>query len=172
MVEAGILQEDDRVELIEGTIVEMSPIGEAHVWCVNRLTQLFGTLQGRAILQVQSPIRLGLISDPQPDIVLLRWRADLYPPGAPPSPGDVLLVVEVADTSLVYDRDTKIPLYARAGIQEGWLLDIPGRRLIVGREPGPQGYQDTVIFAGAQPLSPLAFPDVRLTAEELLPPAA
>src|SRR2546425_8555611 len=111
MAEAGILTEDDRVELIEGEIIAMSPIGDPHIICVNRLTWLLGELvRGIGILSVQNPIRLGARSAPQPDITIFKFREDFYA-GSPPTPADILLVVEVADTSLDYDRRVKMPLY-------------------------------------------------------------
>jgi Uma2 family endonuclease len=120
MAEAGILSEDDRVELIEGELVTMSPIGSRHAACVARLTALLFPVGGRGILWVQNPIRLGARSEPQPDVALLRYRPDFYA-SAHPGPEDVLLVVEVAETSADADRSLKIPLYARYGIPKpGW----------------------------------------------------
>ena len=124
MIDARILSEDDRVELIEGEVIRMSPIGKFHAACVKRINSLFGWHVGRnAIVSVQDPIRLDDFSEPQPDIALLKPRVDFYSSGHP-QPADVLLVVEVADTSVQYDRIVKIPLYARAGIPEVWLVDI------------------------------------------------
>jgi Uma2 family endonuclease len=119
MGEVGILDEDERVELIEGEIVEMSPIGRRHAGIVNRLNDLFTfRLRGRAIVAVQNPISLGSkYSEPQPDLTLLRPRADFYADSRP-EPPDVLLVVEVMDTSVERDRQVKLPLYARAGVPE------------------------------------------------------
>src|ERR671938_544657 len=124
MGEAGILTEDDRVELIEGEIIEMSPIGSRHAACVNRLNTLLGRhLRQTAIVSVQNPIRLDAYSEPEPDVALLRPRADYYESGHP-TPADALLIVEVADTSADYDRIIKLPLYAKAGIPEAWLVDL------------------------------------------------
>ncbi len=129
MAEVDILGEDDRVELIDGEIIEMAPIGRLHAVCVVRLTDLFGeTLRRRAIVWAQNPIGLGERSEPQPDLALLRWRPNFYA-DADPRPEDVLLIIEVADTSLAYDRDIKVPLYARAGIPEVWLVDLNEARL-------------------------------------------
>ena len=142
MGEAGIFSEDDRVELIEGEIVEMTPIGSRHQASVDRLSELFfGQLAGQAVLRVQGPIRLGERSEPQPDLTVLRRRADFYA-AAHPAPQDVLLVVEVAETSAMYDREVKVPLYARAGIPEVWLVDLAGARVEVYRHPSPQGYRE------------------------------
>ncbi len=118
MAAAGILSEDDRVELIDGEIVQMSPIGSPHASCVDRLTALFVRRFGRrAIIRVRNPIVLSRHSEPQPDLAVLKLRTDFYAEKHP-GPSDVLLVVEVADTSADYDRLTKVALYARAGIPE------------------------------------------------------
>lgn len=141
MAEAGILTEDDRVELLDGEVVEMTPIGSRHAACVDRLTRLLASAVGdRAIVRVQNPIRLGRHSEPQPDLALLRPRPDFYAQ-AHPGPEDVLLVVEVADTSVESDRGVKVPLYARAGISAAWLVDLAGERVVVHTAPAPEGYR-------------------------------
>jgi Uma2 family endonuclease len=120
MLQAGVLGEDDRLELIEGEIVQLSPINSRHAACVNRLNALFTSrLTGRAVVSVQNPIRLDTHSEPQPDLALLKPRPDFYA-ASHPNPEDVLLVVEVADTSADYDRGVKLALYARVGIAEVW----------------------------------------------------
>ncbi len=119
MAEAGVLGEDDRVELLEGEIVQMTPIGSRHAACVARLTHLFvDRLQGRAQVNVQNPVHLSERSEPQPDLALLRPRPDFYA-RAHPGPADVLLLVEVAETSSDVDWTVKIPLYAGAGVPNG-----------------------------------------------------
>ena len=124
MAEAGILSPEDRVELVEGRVVRMSPIGVRHAACVRRLTELFSKqAEGIAVVSVQNPVRLDDYSEPQPDVALLRWREDFYA-RAHPVPGDVLLIVEVADTSEEYDRQVKVPAYARAGIPEVWVINL------------------------------------------------
>ena len=124
MVQAGILREDEHVELLEGEIVEMSPIGKRHAGVVNRLTALLQhELYGRAVVAVQNPLSISFSSQPEPDIALLRFRPDYYTEELP-SAADTLLVVEVADTSLLSDREIKIPLYASAGIPEVWLVNL------------------------------------------------
>ena len=134
--EAGIFSEDDRVELIEGEIIDMAPIGTKHAECVSRLTRLF--VRGvEARVRVQDPILLGSGNEPQPDIAIVRNRSYAT---AHPGPEDVLLLIEVADTSLAYDRSTKIPLYARHGIPEVWLVDLAGRAVEVFRQPSAEGY--------------------------------
>lgn len=168
MAEAGILSADDRVELIEGEIVEMTPIGSRHAACVDRLTRLFVRRAGeRAVVRVQNPVRLSQRSEPQPDLALLRPRADFYAQ-AHPGPPDTLLVVEVAETSASYDRDVKVPLYARAGVPEVWLVDLEGRGIDIFRQPGPQGYQDVRRVGREQRLAPQAFPDLDFAVTEIM----
>lgn len=141
LIEAGILREDDHVELIEGEIIEMSPVGKRRVACVNRLTALFGRYAGQsALLSVQNPIELPNYAQPQPDIALLKPRDDFYA-GNLPRPADVLLLVEVADTSREFDRGVKLSLYARAGIPEMWLVDRPNETVEVNTQPAGEAYQ-------------------------------
>lgn len=141
MTDAGILSPDDRVELIEGEVIRMSPIGKFHASCVNRITSLFTELVGRrAIVSVHNPVRLNDFSEPQPDVALLKPRDDFYA-SRQPGPEDVLLIVEVADTSASYDRAVKIPLYAQAGIPEVWLADLPGDFVGVFASPVNGRYQ-------------------------------
>ena len=135
MGEAGILHEDDRVELIEGEIVEMAAIGTRHFACVNQLTRLLVRGVGNgAIVSVQNPVRLDDHSEPQPDLTVLRvrdYRESL------PGPEDVLLLIEVSDTTLSYDRNVKLPLYARAGIPEVWIVDLTDE--VIERHIDPSG---------------------------------
>ncbi len=140
LAEVGILDQDDRVELIEGEIVMMSPIGGRHAASVACLTHLLVEAVGRrALVRVQSPVVLDDFSEPEPDVCLARSRADSYASGHP-RPADVLLLVEVADSSASYDRTVKLPLYSRAGIQTVWILDL-GRDLVeVYSAPSPDGY--------------------------------
>lgn len=144
MGEVGILAPELRTELIDGEIIEMPPIGHPHAGTVkllaNRLKELVGT---DAIVAVQDPVWLDDHSEPIPDIALLRPRADWYRNGHP-GPDDVLLLIEVADTSLTYDREVKLPRYARAGIPEVWLVDLGGRRLDIHRCPAGHGYGEVV----------------------------
>ena len=141
--EAGILPHDARVELIDGDIIDMAPIGQAHAGTTNRLTRLLVRACGdRAIVSVQNPVRLDRHSEPQPDFAILRPRPDFYVTGEPPGPQDTLLLIEVADTSLRYDRRVKRPLYARAGIPEYWIIDLKARILDAHRQPTADGYAD------------------------------
>jgi Uma2 family endonuclease len=168
MVRAGILKEDDRVELIEGEIVEMTPIGPRHAVCVAGLTDHFvRSLATRAVVWAQSPIRLGVRSEPQPDVALVEPPRTRYG-DAHPGPEDVLLIIEVADTTVEDDRLRKIPLYARAGIPETWLVNLPGEAVEVYRNPAPDGYRQVLAVRRGQSLAPLAFPDVTLAADEIL----
>lgn len=168
MADSGILTEDERVELIQGEIIEMSPIGTQHASCVRRLNALLNSrLNGRALVDIQNPVELDDISEPQPDVTLLRLREDFYST-AHPQPTDIFLIVEVADTTVTYDRGVKIPLYAEDNIVEVWLVDINGQRVEVYREPTPKGYQNVQQFRLGQSLSIQAFPDVTLTVDEIL----
>ncbi len=168
MAAAGVLSDDDRVELIDGEIVDMTPIGSRHMACVDRLNRLLTAACGdRAIVRVQGPIRLGPRSEPQPDVTLLRPRPDFYAEGHP-GPDSVLVLVEVADTSLDLDRSVKLPLYARAGIREVWLVDLAASRVVVHRTPGPDGYADVRSTGGDARLSPAAFPGLDLRARDII----
>lgn len=120
--------EDDRVELIEGEILEMAAIGNRHLACVNRLTRLFIERLGRTVVvHIQNPVRISDRSEPEPDVMLLRPRADFYA-GKRPAPEDVLLLIEVPDTMLQYDREVKLPLYTRSGVPEVWIVDLMHER--------------------------------------------
>lgn len=168
MVQAGILTEDDRAELIEGEIIEMAPIGSRHAACVDRLNHLFGGRLGRrSIVRVQNPIRLGEHSEPQPDVTLLRPRADFYA-RAHPGSEEVLLLVEVAETSPEYDRDVKLPLYARAGIAEVWLVVLSEEGIEIYRQPSSQGYGEVRRVGRGGSLAPLEFPELVLAVDEVL----
>ena len=168
MAEAGILGEDDRVELIEGEIVQMSPIGRGHLACVDRLNDLLVRgLGDEVIVRVQGSIRLNGGSEPEPDLVLLRRRPDFYA-SADAGPEDVLLVIEVADSSLAYDYGVKVPLYARAGISELWLVDLRDGSMSVFLEPAGEGYRSVVVVRGDDCVSPHAFPELVLTLGQIL----
>ncbi|HEY9638237.1 MAG TPA: Uma2 family endonuclease [Coleofasciculaceae cyanobacterium] len=168
MAQAGILTENDRVELIRGEIVEMSPIGRRHAACVNRLNALFNQRLAQAVIVgVQNPVELDDSSEPQPDLVLLRRRADFYEAGHP-QPQDIFLLVEVADTTVEFDREVKIPLYAKDGISEVWLVDINAQCLEVYRQPSPNGYQNIQKYYRGQSVFVQAFPEVSFTLDEVL----
>jgi len=166
---AGILTEDDRVELLEGEVFAMAPISSRHAACVNNLARIFQEKLGKkAIVSVQNPIRIGEHSEPQPDIALLKPRPDFYFSQLP-GPEDVLLLVEVAETSVSYDRDLKIPLYSRAGIPEVWLVDLESRTITVFADPQAQGYAEEQVFRSKQVLFSRVLPDLRFTVREIFP---
>ncbi|HEY7521457.1 MAG TPA: Uma2 family endonuclease [Methylomirabilota bacterium] len=174
MGEAGILGDDERLELIAGHIVVREPIGSRHAGTVDRLTRLWTSRLGdRAIVRVQNPVVLPEdASEVQPDVMLLAPRADFYTTSHP-TPADVRLLIEVADTSLLLDRRVKMPLYARGGIRETWLCDLTRNRVDVHRDLTAGRYASVRTFTGAQRLTVEAFPDVSVTVDELLgaPPA-
>jgi Uma2 family endonuclease len=169
MGEAGILAEDDRVELLDGEIVEMTPIGPAHASVVGRLTHLFSRLAGeRGLVWVRNPIDLAAAdSEPQPDVVLLNPRADFYVT-AHPAPADVLLLVEVMDASAERDRRLKLPLYARAAIREVWLVDLGAERLEVHRQPEADGYRQTHLLRRGESTTIEALPDLGIRVDGIL----
>jgi len=170
MAEAGILGEHARVELIEGEIVAMSPIGLRHLSCVDRLTSLLTAGLGpRAIVRVQGSIRLGGRSEPQPDLVLLKPRGDFYSTSHA-KPEEILAVIEVMDSSAAYDRGVKLSLYAREGITEVWLVDLNDERVDVHRRPVSRFYTDHQIRLRGESLSPEAFPDLVLGVDDILGP--
>jgi len=152
MAEAGIFGEDSRIELIDGDLIDMAPIGQGHAGVVNALAAAFFRACGdHAIVSVQNPIRLDPTSEPQPDVAILRRRADFYVTGDRPGPADVLLLAEVADSSLRYDKTVKLPLYARAGIAEVWIVDLQQRVVEVYRSPSDGSYGEPAKhYAGEQ----------------------
>jgi Uma2 family endonuclease len=168
MAAAGILDEDDRVELIEGEIIQMPSIGEAHASCVNRLNEsLIIGAHGRAVVTVQNPLRVDDRSEPVPDLLLAHRRADFYA-AAHPTPADVLLLIEVSDTTLTYDRGTKVPLYAHNGVSEIWVVDLQGQIIWVYREPTPTGYRVVLPHRRGERLAPLTFADLQLAVDDIL----
>ncbi|HHW44328.1 Uma2 family endonuclease [Desulfofundulus thermobenzoicus] len=170
MGEAGIFSENDRVELIEGEIVEMTPIGSRHAGYVDRLVRIFFRALGdRVQVRVQNPVRLGKHSEPQPDVALLKPRIDFYA-ASHPEPRDVLLVVEVVEGSASYDREVKVPLYARTGIEEVWLVDLAKGCVEVYRNPGGGGYAEMRQLWRGDCLAPAAFPDAVVAVKDLLGP--
>ena len=167
MAVAGVFTEDDRVELLEGEITVMTPIGHHHAAVVDFLNDRLGTaLRDRALVRVQSPVRLGPHSEPQPDLTLLRRSADYYRT-ALPTATDVFCIIEVADTAVEYDR-AKLPLYAEAGIAEAWIVDLQGERLEIYRRPRGALYERTLVLQRGETAAPEAFPDVALATAEVL----
>jgi len=170
LAELGVLGEDDRVELLDGQIVQMTPIGPDHAGCVDELTRLLSRLAGSsAIVRVQNPVILGQRGEPQPDLTLLRPRPGGYRK-AHPRPADVLLVIEVADSSLESDRDVKLPLYAAAEIPEVWLVDLVHEAIEVHREPTPEGYREMRTVTRGGTLASLQLPAVIMSVDEVLGP--
>jgi len=154
MIDAGILSEDDRVELIEGELIKMSPIGKRHGACVKRINRIASEQVGNyAIVSVQDPIRLNDHSEPQPDIALLKYQDDFYDQVVPPAES-VLLIIEVADTSLGYDKNVKLLLYAKAGIPEVWIDDLVGDKIEAYSNPVNGKYRDSRMISRGESLSP------------------
>jgi Uma2 family endonuclease len=168
MAETGVLRRDARVELLDGKILDMSPIGPFHGGVTKRLIRFFTALaNSRWLVAAQDPVHLDDHSEPQPDLMLLKPAPDDYTTRHP-GPADVFLLIEVADSSLELDREEKLPSYGRAGISEVWILNLPATTIEVYREPLFTGYgAHKTLHAGDQ-ASPQAFPDVVLAVAELL----
>jgi Uma2 family endonuclease len=166
MGEAGILHEDDRVELIEGEIVEMAAIGTRHFSCVNRLNRLLVMSVGdEAVISVQNPVRLNEHTELQPDLAVIRprdYRESL------PEPDDVLLLIEVSDTTLAYERGLKLQLYAQAEIREVWIVNLPAETIERYTEPSSDGYQRVAQTRRGQALESTGLPGVIPSADEVL----
>ncbi|HEX3530115.1 MAG TPA: Uma2 family endonuclease [Thermoanaerobaculia bacterium] len=170
MAADGLFAEDDRVELIDGEIVEMTAIGNPHASGVRRLGDFLSTALGRRVLvDTQNPLLLGEWSEPQPDLTVLPRRADYYLSAAPTAQ-DALLVVEIADSSVAYDRKVKGPLYARHEVREYWLLDLPAKVLEVYRRPSPDGYREVRRLRRGDTVALEAFPEVMFAVSDLLGP--
>lgn len=169
MISAGVFSADDRLELIDGEIVEMSPIGTRHAACVCKLTQCFSSRLGdRALLSVQNPVEIGGWSKPQPDIVLLAPKTDYYVSESP-TPKDLLLLVEVADTSRDFDTRVKLPLYANGDVTEVWLIDLTAEEIAVCTQPIEGSYHSRRSFRRGDAITPTRFPDVSFPVDDLLP---
>ena len=171
MGEAGIFADGARIELIAGEIVEMTPIGSDHAWVVTRLTTLFIERSGgKVIVSPQgNPIILSAEDEPQPDLTVVRPRTELYRK-AHPRPDDVLLVVEVADSSLAYDCGKKLSRYALAGIPEVWIFDLGADRILVFRSPRGERYELELVVASNERATPLAMPDLAIGPRDLSEP--
>ncbi|MEG4453655.1 Uma2 family endonuclease [Microcoleus sp. N9_A1] len=168
MTKAGILSEGDRVELIQGELIQKAAIGTRHASCVRRFIGMFSEIPtNRAFLDVQNPIQLSDRTEPQPDVVLLQPRADYYST-AHPTPSEVLLLIEVSDSTVNYDREVKVLIYARSLIQEVWLVDLEAQCLEVYRQRTPNGYSLIQKFWRSQKVSPLAFPDWEMNIDFVL----
>ncbi|MGH8552373.1 MAG: Uma2 family endonuclease [Methylococcales bacterium] len=166
--EANIFPENIRVELIDGEIFEMPPIGSNHGSHVKRLNRLFASLiHDRAIIAVQDPVQLGRYSEPQPDFMLLRPAADFYS-DQHPGPDDVLLLIEVADNSIQFDRRKKLTLYASHHIPEYWLLNLNENRLEVYREPRDKAYGRKMTLISGDRISLLQLPEIEIDIKDIL----
>ncbi|QGP92833.1 Putative restriction endonuclease [Neomoorella glycerini] len=169
MARAGILGENDRVELIDGEIIEMVPIGTRHAACVRRMDRIFSTKIGNnALVDTQNPLRLDQNSEPQPDLMLLKPRDDYYA-SFHPRPEDVLLLVEVADTSVAYDREVKVNLYAKGGVNEVWLVNLQAQQVTAYRLPSPSGYREIKEYGRGDHISLLAFPGLNIPVQDIIP---
>lgn len=168
MAETGELAPDARVELLDGVLHDMSPIEPFHGGVVNRLNLLFNQLaRGRWLVSVQNPLHLDEYSEPEPDLMLLEPVADSYV-SRHPGPQNVFLVVEVADSSLAYDRGEKLSAYVRAGVGEVWLIALQDRTLEIHREPAAAGYASASVLRCGDVAYPSAFPDVAVEITGLL----
>ena len=169
MAEAGVLGPDERVELLDGEIVVMAPIGNRHAFCVDWLARFWIlALAERAIVRIQNPVRLNNSSEPEPDVALLAWRDDFYVSGHP-GPQDVLLLIEVADSTVDFDRNQKLRLYARAGITEVWIVNLQDRRVETYAEPEGDQYGSIRHYGPGESVAPLSFPDITLEVERVMP---
>lgn len=168
MCETGILREDDKVELIGGEITQMAAVGRRHASCVNLLNDFLTELRKRRfIVSVQNPIRLHDFSEPEPDIALLIRSEDFYRHRVP-SAADVLLVIEVSDSSLEYDRRTKLPDYARSGIKEFWIVNLVEERIEIYTEPVGNKYEKVTYVEQGEALASVTIPDLTLDSAALL----
>jgi Uma2 family endonuclease len=168
MAATGVLGPDERVELIDGEVYEMAPIGSRHAACVAALIRMFAPAIGdRALAWVQNPVRLDDFTEPEPDFSLLRPRPDGYS-RSHPGPGDVLLLVEVADPSVMFDRNVKLPRYADVGVVEVWIVDLVERVVEIHRDPGAEGYAARSVARQGDTISASAFPDIAVPVAEII----
>jgi Uma2 family endonuclease len=168
MITSGVLTEGDRVELIDGEILEMVAIGSKHGAQVKRLNRLLsGLLESSVLVSVQDPVELGPRSEPQPDVALLRWRADFYETSHPQA-SDVYLVIEVADSTLDYDRSVKVLLYSRSNIFEYWIVNLQDNVIEVHRQPSQSGYQLIQSYQRGIDIEIMALPGLGLTVDRIL----
>ena len=159
---ADVFTPEDRVELIEGDLIGMAPISTDHAGCVDELTRLVMRAYGDvAHVAVQNPVHIDRFNEPQPDVALARPRPDRYR-ASRPGPTDLLLVIEVAVSSLRFDRAVKLPIYARAGVPEVWIVDLVGRQVEVYRTPTGNGYAEMTTKGPADTVAPVLLPEIRL----------
>jgi Uma2 family endonuclease len=168
MAETGILSEHVRTELINGEVIEMSAMGLRHRAAVNRASDLLVPLfKGKAQISVQLPVRLNDFNEPQPDICFLKPRRDFYE-SKHPGPTDVFMMMEISDTSLGYDRDVKLGVYAATRIPEVWIEDLVNQVLLVFREPSRKAYRISLSFSRNDSVSLAAFPEISISVSDLL----
>ena len=168
MGRAGVFGDDARLELLEGEIYEMPPIGSPHASCVKHFNVLLNShFSGKMLVGVQDPVRLDDFSEPQPDISLLRWRNDFYK-NSHPTPADVLLIIEVADSTVESDRSYKIPLYAKAGIPEAWIINLQDETIELYAEPAGGVYQVSKTFKRGEEAQAHTVADLRVEVADIL----
>jgi Uma2 family endonuclease len=172
MAEIGVLRDDDRTELINGEIIEMSAMGARHASAVSRINQLMvPLLKGKAQLRPQLPLRLNDYNEPMPDLCFVKARRDHYGSKHPGS-GDTLLAIEVSDTSLKYDRDVKCGVYAASRVPEFWVVDLPGDVLLIFRDPSRGAYKTSLTVKRGESVAALAFPEIEIAVADFLGPPA
>lgn len=168
MIEIGIIREGDRVELVGGEILEMAAMGSKHYGCIAKLNALLTETLGRTVVvAIQGPVRLPDSSEPEPDVALLKPRDDFYA-RALPTPEDTLLVVEVSDTTLRYDREVKLPLYARAGIPEVWIVNLPAATVETHSRPVTGKYREMTRAKSEERLKSKTLPALELAVDDVL----
>jgi Uma2 family endonuclease len=167
MVATGVLTKYDRIGLIEGDMLDMAPMGTRQSAITSRLNELFVLALSRSATVVSGgPVNLGEFSQPQPDLMLLKRRADFYS-GKTPEATDVLLLIEVSDSSLAFDQGVKLNLYAWYGVAEYWVVDVEGKRVVTYREPAAKGYIRKTEFEVPDTLTPQAFPELKIAVGEI-----
>lgn len=168
MIETGVIKEDDRVELLNGEILQMSPIGPRHAAQVDRLNDVLPEkVRKLAIVRIQSPVSISDYSEPQPDLSLLKRRADYYA-NSHPTPADVLVLIEVADSTIATDRRNKLPTYAFAGIPEVWLVDLVKDIIEIHSNPHKGIYQEVRLIQRGQKIVSSTLPQLKLKADDVL----
>lgn len=167
MAEAGILTPDDRVELIEGRVIKMSPIGSKHAACVKRLNGILQKTFGPKTVCIQSPVRLNDYSEPEPDVALVRARDDYYESNHPAA-ADTLLIIEVADPTVLTDRNIKVPLYARSEVAEVWLVNLPSQRVELFWDPQAGTYQQSREFKCGEIITSVTVTNFSVEVNEIL----
>ena len=168
MGEAGIFSVNEHLELIEGEILKRKPITSRHAACVMRSNATFSNVLGDlAIISVHNPVVLNEFSEPEPDLAILKWRDDFYSQFHP-GPADILLVIEIAETSVAYEREVKLPVYAGSGVQEVWLTDIPAETVTAHTEPANGVYRTVRTYQRSDSITPLHFPDLSIEVASIL----